>query len=46
MRSEAVPLGRLQKPEDIANAVAFLVSPDASEITGETVVVTGGQLMR
>ena len=45
-RSEAVPLGRLQKPEDVAGVVAFLASPDASQITGETILVTGGQLMR
>jgi meso-butanediol dehydrogenase/(S,S)-butanediol dehydrogenase/diacetyl reductase len=42
---EAIPLGRLQKPEDIAAAVAFLVSGDASEITGQAVNVSGGVLM-
>lgn len=39
------PLRRLAKPEDIANAVAFLMSDDASFITGETLRINGGQLM-
>ena len=33
---------RLGQPEDVANAVAFLVSPDADHITGEVLGVTGG----
>ena len=37
-----VLLKRSGKPEDIANAVAFLVSPLASYITGETIIVDGG----
>ncbi|MFI9611820.1 SDR family NAD(P)-dependent oxidoreductase [Streptomyces sp. NPDC052023] len=36
------PLGRVGEPEDIAAAVAFLASRDASWITGTTVVVDGG----
>jgi len=36
------PLGRLGEPEDVAAAVAFLASGDASWITGQTVVVDGG----
>jgi NAD(P)-dependent dehydrogenase (short-subunit alcohol dehydrogenase family) len=36
------PLGRLGVPEDIAGAVAFLASSDASWITGQTLVVDGG----
>lgn len=39
-----VPLGRAGTPEDIANAVAFLVSEDASYITGQTIHVNGGML--
>ena len=46
LREDSVPLGRLQQPHDIANTVAFLASPDASEITGETIVVSGGLIMR
>jgi 3-oxoacyl-[acyl-carrier protein] reductase len=36
------PLGRIGQPNDIAPAVAFLASPDAGWITGETLVVSGG----
>lgn len=37
-----IPLRRFGKPEEIAAAVAFLVSDDASYITGETIVPAGG----
>lgn len=37
------PLGRLGEPEDIANAIAFLASDDASYITGQTIYVEGGR---
>lgn len=40
-----VPANRLGDPKDIANAVAFLVSDDASYITGETLHVNGGMYM-
>lgn len=43
---KATPLGRFGTPDDIANAVAFLVSEEASWITGETLVIDGGRLMR
>ena len=38
----AIPLGRWGEPIDIARAVAFLCSPAASWITGETIRVSGG----
>ena len=38
------PLGRVGEPEDVAAAVAFLASPDASWITGHTLPVEGGVL--
>lgn len=36
------PLGRLGEPEDIANAVAFLASPDAAWINGQVLRANGG----
>jgi enoyl-[acyl-carrier protein] reductase III len=36
------PVGRLVEPDDIAGAVAFLCSPDAAMIRGQTIVVDGG----
>ena len=38
----AYPLGRLGEPEDVARAVAFLLSDEASWITGQTMVLDGG----
>ncbi len=38
----ATPLGRLGEPEDVARAVRFLCSEDASYITGEILLVDGG----
>jgi 3-oxoacyl-[acyl-carrier protein] reductase len=42
----AIPLGRLGTSAECATAIAFLASPAASYITGETIEVNGGQLMR
>ena len=39
---EGIPLGRMGTPADVAAAVAFLVGPEASYITGETLHVNGG----
>jgi 3-oxoacyl-[acyl-carrier protein] reductase len=41
----SVPLGRMGKPDDIANAVKFLASEDASYITGHVLAVNGGMYM-
>jgi 3-oxoacyl-[acyl-carrier protein] reductase len=40
-----IPLGRLGNPEDVAEAVRFLVSSSASYITGHVLHVNGGMLM-
>lgn len=40
-----VPLHRLARPEEVAAAIAFLVSDDAAFITGETLSINGGQYM-
>ena len=41
-----IPLGRISEPEEVAFAVVFLASEKADYITGATVDVTGGMLMR
>lgn len=40
-----IPAGRAGKPEDVANLVAFLVSDEASYITGEVINVGGGMIL-
>lgn len=40
---DTISLGRLGLPEDVANAALFLVSPLASYITGQTIIVDGGR---
>jgi NAD(P)-dependent dehydrogenase (short-subunit alcohol dehydrogenase family) len=41
--TERIPLGRFGTPAEISSAVAFLVSPEASYITGDVLTVDGGQ---
>jgi 3-oxoacyl-[acyl-carrier protein] reductase len=41
----SIPLQRLGEPQDIAHAVAFLASPEAAYITGETLHINGGMYM-
>jgi NAD(P)-dependent dehydrogenase (short-subunit alcohol dehydrogenase family) len=40
--NDRFPLGRVCEPEDTANAVRFLVSDAASNVTGQRIVVDGG----
>ena len=40
-----IPLNRLQTPDEVAAAIAFLASDDAASITGEAINVSGGQTM-
>jgi 2-hydroxycyclohexanecarboxyl-CoA dehydrogenase len=43
--SRGIPFRRLGQPEDLAGAVAFLVSPDADYVTGQVISVSGGLTM-
>lgn len=42
---EDTPMGRLEQPEDVARAVAFLAGEDAGFVTGEALAVNGGAFM-
>jgi 3-oxoacyl-[acyl-carrier protein] reductase len=44
-RTETIPLQRIGTPEDIANAITMLLSHEAGFITGQKIVVDGGQYM-
>jgi 3-oxoacyl-[acyl-carrier protein] reductase len=41
----AIPIGRLAEPEDVGWAVRFLAAPEAGYVTGQTLVVDGGQVL-
>jgi len=43
--ANANPLGRLVKPEEVADAVIWVASPAAASITGQAIVVAGGEVM-
>lgn len=43
--AKSTPLGRIGEPSDIGSAIAFLAGDGASWITGETLVIDGGQLL-
>lgn len=40
-----IPMGRIGKPEEVANLIAFLASDEASYVTGEVINVSGGLIM-
>jgi NAD(P)-dependent dehydrogenase (short-subunit alcohol dehydrogenase family) len=42
----SIPFGRLGRPEEVAQVAAFLASPLAGWVTGQTISVDGGQLLR
>ncbi|MEW6137138.1 MAG: 3-oxoacyl-ACP reductase FabG [Thermodesulfobacteriota bacterium] len=41
----SIPMGRLGDPEDVAYAILFLVSDEARYITGQTIIIDGGQTL-
>ena len=40
-----IPFGRMGRPEEVASVALFLASPLAAWVTGQTVVVDGGQML-
>jgi len=44
--ARSVPLGRAGTPEEVARVIAFLAGPDSAYLTGETIEINGGLLMR
>jgi meso-butanediol dehydrogenase / (S,S)-butanediol dehydrogenase / diacetyl reductase len=45
VRYEKYPIPRMGEPIEVANVICFLASPDASYVTGETVLITGGSYL-
>jgi NAD(P)-dependent dehydrogenase (short-subunit alcohol dehydrogenase family) len=44
-RAASVPLGRMEKPEDVAHVIAFLAGPRSGYMTGQALSVDGGLVM-
>lgn len=44
--TDAIPLGRLGQPEDVAKAILFLASDDSSYITGTETIIDGGYMLQ
>jgi 3-oxoacyl-[acyl-carrier protein] reductase len=44
--AQSLPLGRAGTPEEVADAIVFLAGPESSYLTGETIEINGGMLMR
>jgi NAD(P)-dependent dehydrogenase (short-subunit alcohol dehydrogenase family) len=45
LMTRTIPRGSLITPQEVANAVAWLCSPQASAITGQAIAVAGGEVM-
>lgn len=45
MQIAAIPMGRLGAPQDVAHAFVFLASDEAAYITGQSIIVDGGQIL-
>ena len=43
---ESVPLGRLARPEDVAQAIVYLASDESAHLTGASIPVDGGYTAR
>jgi len=44
-QARRIPLGRMERAEDVANVIGFLVSPRADYMTGQALSVDGGLVM-
>jgi meso-butanediol dehydrogenase/(S,S)-butanediol dehydrogenase/diacetyl reductase len=44
--ASGIPLGRVQTPEDVASFVSYLAGPDSDYMTGQSVMIDGGVVMR
>jgi NAD(P)-dependent dehydrogenase (short-subunit alcohol dehydrogenase family) len=44
-QARRIPLGRMERPEDVANVIGFLVSPRSNYMTGQALSVDGGLVM-